>query len=71
MIRSDVIAGDGEARLITPLHAANLLATSHECLSFLEYAGQKVSPLQWTTTWCPPNDRAATPGVATSDGKEG
>ena len=72
MLRSDVIAGDGEARLITPLHEANLLTTSHECLSFLRrLAGQQVSPLQWTTTWCPSNDRAATPGAATSDGKEG
>ncbi len=69
-IRSDVIAGDGEARLITPLHAANLLTISHECLSFLEYAGQQVSPLQWTTTWCPSNGSAATTR-ATADGKEG
>ena len=70
MIQS-VVAGDGGARLTAPLHAANLHPTSHECLTFLDRAGQRDSLLQWTTTWCPSNDSAATAGAATSDGKKG
>ena len=69
MIQSDVVAADGGARLAAPLHAANLLAASHECLTFSS-AGQLSSLLQWTTTWCLSNGSAATTG-ATADGKEG
>ena len=70
MIQSDVVAADGGTRLAAPLHAANLRSATHKCLTFLDSAGQQRSPLQWTTTWCPPNGSAATAG-ATGDGKEG
>lgn len=70
MVQSGGVAGDGGAQLTAPLHAANLLSASHECLSFLDRASQRNSLLKWTTTWCPSNDSAATAGAATGDGKE-